>query len=67
MSTFGWSYPPGAASDPFAPYNQIDDPVCEVCGVSDDDCDCPECGVCGLRGANACNELHFSLIDSVPE
>lgn len=24
MSTFGWSYPPGAANDPFAPYNMED-------------------------------------------
>lgn len=25
MSRFGWSYPPGAANDPFAPYNQQED------------------------------------------
>jgi hypothetical protein len=25
MGIFGWSYPPGAALDPFAPYNQTDD------------------------------------------
>lgn len=25
MSRFGWSYPPGAANDPFAPYNQTED------------------------------------------
>lgn len=25
MSKFGWSYPPGAANDPNAPYNQDDD------------------------------------------
>ena len=24
MSKFGWSYPPGAANDPNAPYNQTD-------------------------------------------
>ena len=24
MSKFGWSYPPGAANDPYAPYNQAD-------------------------------------------
>lgn len=26
MSKFGWSYPAGAANDPYAPYNQPDDP-----------------------------------------
>ena len=25
MSKFGWSYPPGAADDPMAPYNQVDE------------------------------------------
>lgn len=25
MSIFGWSYPAGAANDPYAPYNQTDD------------------------------------------
>src|SRR5262252_58357 len=24
---FGWSYPPGAANDPYAPYNQTDEPI----------------------------------------
>lgn len=47
MSKFGWSYPPGAANDPNAPYNQPDynvdmlkdksvvarkDHKCEFCG-----------------------------------
>jgi hypothetical protein len=27
MSIFGWSYPPGAATDPFAPYNQTYEPL----------------------------------------
>jgi len=26
MGIFGWSYPPGAANDPYAPYNQQEDP-----------------------------------------
>ena len=26
MGTFGWSYPPGADSDPYAPYNEMDEP-----------------------------------------
>lgn len=26
MGIFGWSYPPGAASDPYAPYNEIEPP-----------------------------------------
>ena len=29
MSKFGWSYPPGAADDPFAPYNQDEEPCNE--------------------------------------
>ncbi len=34
MSKFGWSYPPGAANDPFAPYNQdYDDEHCVYCGA----------------------------------
>lgn len=41
MSLFGWSYPPGAASDPFAPYNQVDD-YCERCEGLVDECTCPE-------------------------
>lgn len=35
---FGWEYPPGAASDPRAPYNAP-----ECCGDCDVDCDCEEC------------------------
>ena len=27
MSIFGWSYPPGAANDPYAPYNQTEEPI----------------------------------------
>lgn len=31
---FGWSYPPGAANDPMAPYNQVeDDEHCVFCGA----------------------------------
>ena len=34
MSKFGWSYPPGAAGDPYAPYNQVEDDMhCGVCGA----------------------------------
>jgi hypothetical protein len=39
-SLFGWNYPPGAASDPLAPYNQAD---------CSDDCDGEDCGDCELR------------------
>ncbi len=28
---FGWDYPPGAANDPRAPYNQGDEPPCWDC------------------------------------
>jgi len=52
MGLFGWSYPPGAASDPFAPYNQED--WCEVCCKPVDDCICPECPKCGGCGNPAC-------------
>lgn len=31
MANFGWSYPPGAATDPAAPYN-MEPPYCRVCG-----------------------------------
>ena len=34
MGKFGWSYPPGAAGDPNAPYNQeYDDEHCVYCGA----------------------------------
>jgi len=48
-SVFGWSYPPGAASDPYAPYNQVD-PPCELCGLDPSECECPECAGCGIVG-----------------
>jgi hypothetical protein len=57
MSIFGWSYPPGAASDPYAPYNQEEGP-CDVCGNFVDDCICPECPECGSHGDEWCYERH---------
>ncbi|MEE8482811.1 MAG: hypothetical protein V3S12_05610 [Acidiferrobacterales bacterium] len=34
MGKFGWNYPPGAANDPNAPYNQVEDDVhCVYCGA----------------------------------
>ena len=53
MSIFGWSYPPGAATDPSAPYNQIDEP-CGVCGQWESECVCPECPTCGAIGDPLC-------------
>ena len=53
MGIFGWSYPPGAANDPSAPYNQVD-PPCAVCGNFEDDCICPECPVCKCIGDPSC-------------
>jgi len=53
LSKFGWWYPPGAANDPNAPYNQTD-PPCGVCGQREDDCICPECPTCGGVGDPAC-------------
>jgi|SRR6516225_285799 hypothetical protein len=52
-SIFGWSYPPGAANDPNAPWNQDDGP-CAVCGKDMDHCVCPECKVCGSCGDPNC-------------
>lgn len=45
MSKFGWHYPPGAANDPMAPYNQPD-PECPDCHniimeKDDHEDDCP--------------------------
>lgn len=53
MGIFGWSYPPGAANDPNAPWNQTDE-MCAVCGKWSDDCICPECPECGWVGAPHC-------------
>ena len=53
---FGWSYPPGAANDPNAPWNQDDGP-CAVCHKPVDDCVCPECPVCHSNGDPACYEF----------
>ena len=52
----GWDYPPGAANDPNAPWNQKDSP-CEVCGLIYD-CICPECPVCGEQGNGYCYMRH---------
>lgn len=56
-SIFGWSYPPGAANDPNAPYNQTDDGPCVVCAQPIDDCICPECPVCGEPGNPKCYRI----------
>jgi hypothetical protein len=57
-SVFGWSYPPGAANDPNAPWNQQAGP-CEVCGLEvEDDCICQECPVCGAHGDPKCYREH---------
>jgi len=53
MSKFGWSYPPGAADDPYAPYNQSD-PPCLVCEKEPDGCACPKCPECGEHGNPNC-------------
>ena len=57
MGKFGWSYPPGAAGDPNAPWNQVEGP-CEVCGKCVDECICPECPVCGEQGNGYCYRDH---------
>lgn len=57
MANFGWSYPPGAANDPNAPYNQ-EDGACDICGNPVDSCLCPECPVCGAYGDPICYEDH---------
>lgn len=57
MGIFGWSYPPGAAGDPYAPYNQDDGP-CAVCCKPVDDCICPECPTCHSHGDPKCYREH---------
>lgn len=57
-SIFGWSYPPGAENDPYAPYNQDSEP-CAVCGRDDMECECPECPVCGEVGYPDCWVHHM--------
>lgn len=52
---YGSNYPPGAAGDPNAPWNQVEGP-CDVCGKNVDDCICPECPVCGEIGRVNCYE-----------
>lgn len=58
---FDWSYPPGAANDTNAPWNQ-DEGLCEVCGKPIDDCICPECPECGAQGDPVCYEKHGLVI-----
>jgi hypothetical protein len=60
---FGWDYPPGAANDPSAPYNQ-QDPPCEVCAKSCDNCICPECPVCQSNGDPACYKNHGLVLNA---
>ena len=62
-SPFGWSYPPGAAGDPNAPYNQSDSP-CDVCHLAADDCICPECKVCHEIGRKECYDDFVGRIRS---
>lgn len=52
-SIFGWDYPPGAANDPNAPWNQVD-PPCAICGKEAGVCICPECPTCGAQGDPGC-------------
>ena len=62
-SMFGWSYPPGAANDPSAPYNQVD-PPCDVCGSPIDDCVCPECPRCHTLGNPECYTKHGMIMNA---
>ena len=56
MGIFGWDYPPGAANDPNAPYNQVDD-ECPHCELSIDDCECVFCRHCGeLEESCSCKD-----------
>lgn len=57
MSKFGWSYPPGAAGDPSAPWNQEDGP-CAVCCKLVDACVCHECPTCGSVGDPNCYDVN---------
>jgi hypothetical protein len=54
---FGWSYPPGAAGDPNAPWNQVD-PPCAICGRVVGDCICLTCSCCEGVGDPVCYAQH---------
>lgn len=64
MGIFGWSYPPGAANDPSAPYNQEEGP-CAVCGEFEDKCICPECPECTSIGDPQCYKEHGLVLTTV--
>jgi hypothetical protein len=62
---FGWSYPPGAATDPNAPYNQNGPYICEVCLCdSEVDCKCEECPICHAFGDPKCYSDGHRIIDT---
>ena len=57
MSIFGWDLPPGCSG------RDIDnafgaEPVCDLCGVGVDACDCPDCLKCGEVGRAECLTDH---------
>jgi len=64
-SIFGWDYPPGAALDPNAPYNQNGPYICDVCLCDQEvDCQCVECPVCHEHGNPKCySEGHEIGVD----
>lgn len=64
MSVFGWSYPPGAENDPYAPYNEAE-PPCAICLKDCQYCDCPTCPRCEAVGDPHCYAAH-GLIDPKP-
>lgn len=53
-SKFGWHYPPGAANDPSAPWNQPEPPECPECGslVADPEDHGEDCSLDGLDASD---------------
>lgn len=56
------SYPPGAASDPYAPYNQPVGP-CEICYKAVENCVCDACPECDSVGDPKCYQEHGLLLN----
>lgn len=59
------NYPPGAENDPYAPWNQPDEP-CAICEWDPSHCRCPECPVCGVIGNPDCADEHGHDFDPAP-
>ena len=59
-SIFGWDYPPGAANDPNAPYNQKDPDDCPTCEGTGE-LQCPVCAKNPTAQCSACKETRIEV------